>query len=134
MPFVASAGDDSGARLAQYAAMSTPDDVRKIALALEGVTEIDHFARPAFRTKKRIFAVIRPDGLYLHLPLERKEFLFEADARTFVRFMCGKTPELLVQLKAVGRKELGALLREAWESAQPPPKPAGKRVSLRASR
>ena len=114
--------------------MSTPDDVRKIALALPGTTEVDHFARPAFRTKKRIFAVIRPDGLYLHLPPERKEFLFEADARTFVKYMWGKTPEILVQLKSVNRKELGALLREAWESTQPPPKPAKKRVSSRASR
>jgi hypothetical protein len=137
MPLLARAGnlgDDSGARLAQTAPMSTPDDVRKIALALEGVTEIDHFARPAFRTKKRIFAVIRPDGLYLHLPPERKEFLFEADARTFVKYMWGKTPELLVQPKSVSRKDLGALLREAWESAQIPPKSVGKRVSSRASR
>ena len=121
-------------RLAQTLPMSTPDDVRRIALALEGVSEIDHFARPAFRTKTRIFAVIRPDGLYLHLPPERKEFLFEADARIFVKFMWGKTAQILVQLKSVGRKELEALLREAWESAQPPPKPAKKRVSSRASR
>ena len=64
--------------------MPTAADIRKIALALDGVTEIDHFARPAFRTTKRIFAVIRPDGLYLHLPDERKEFLFEAEPRTFV--------------------------------------------------
>ena len=120
--------------LGKTAPMSTPQDVRKIALTLPGVTEVDHFARPAFRTKKRIFAVIRPDGLYLHLPPERKEFLFEADARTFVKFMWGKTPVLLVQLESVGRKELEALLREAWEAAQPPPKPAGKRVSSRASR
>ena len=114
--------------------MSTPDDVRKIALALEGVTEVDHFARPAFRTKKRIFAVIRPDGLYLHLPPERKEFLFEADAQTFVKYMWGKTPELLVQLKAVSPKELEALLHEAWEFARPPSKQTRKRVSSRASR
>ena len=120
--------------LGKTAPMSTPQDARKIALALPGVTEVDHFARPAFRTKKRIFAVIRPDGLYLHLPPERKEFLFEADARTFIKFMWGETPQLLVQLKAIGRKELAALLREAWESAQPPPKPAQKRVSSRASR
>lgn len=92
-------------------------DARKIALALEGVSEVDHFARPAFRTKKRIFAVIRPDGLWLHLPIERKEFLFGAAPRAFVRYMWGKTPQLLVQLKAVKVPELKALLREAWEGA-----------------
>jgi hypothetical protein len=30
--------------------MPTPADIRKIALALEGVTEIDHWGRAAFRT------------------------------------------------------------------------------------
>ena len=102
--------------------MSTPADVRKIALALHGVTEVDHWGRPAFRTKKRIFAVIRPDGLHLCLPLERKEFLFEAAPATFVRFMWGKTPQLLVRLKRAGRAELQGLLREAWEYCAPPPK------------
>ena len=116
--------------------MPTPADVRRIALALPGVREIDHWGRPAFRTKKRIFAVIRPDGLYLHLPAERKVFLFEADPETFVRLMWGKTAEVIVQLKRISGKELAALVREAWESACPPPvktKPprAKKRVSSR---
>ena len=48
--------------------MATAADVRKCALALDGVSEVDHWGRPAFRTSKRIFAVIRPDGLFLHLP------------------------------------------------------------------
>lgn len=109
--------------------MSTQADIRKIALALDGVVEVDHWGRPAFRTKKRIFAVIRPDGLYLHLPTERKEFLFEADPETFVKLMWGKTPIILVQLKRVAKKELAALVREAWEYASPPP--AKKRVSSR---
>ncbi len=54
-------------RISQWPSAS---DIRKIALALDGTSEIDHFAyRPAFReTRKRIFAVMRPDGLYLHLP------------------------------------------------------------------
>jgi hypothetical protein len=111
--------------------MPTPADVRKIALALEGVKEVDHWGRPAFRTKKRIFAVIRPDDLYLHLPAERKEFLFEADPATFVKFMWGKTPEIIVQLDRIAKKELAALLREAWDLAAPPYKPAQKRVSSR---
>ena len=111
--------------------MAVTTEIRKIAMGFEGVTEIDHFGRPAFRSKKRIFAVIRPDGLWLYLPPERKEFLFEADPKAFVRFMWGKTAELLVQTDRVGPKELKALLTEAWESAAPRPK---KRVSSRANR
>jgi hypothetical protein len=106
---------------------ATPEDIRKIALALEGVSEIDHWQRPAFRTKKRIFAVIRPDGLYLHLPVERKEFLFEADPQTFIRFMWGKTANLIVNLKKIGKTELKALIAEAHAFADTPKKPAKPR-------
>ena len=97
-------------------------DIRKIALALDGVSEIDHFARPAFRTKTRIFAVIRADGLFLHLPEERKEFLFAADPGTFVKYMWGKRANVIVQPERVSKKELAALIREAWEFNLPPAK------------
>jgi hypothetical protein len=67
--------------------MAAAADVRKLALALDGVSEVDHWGRPAYRTAKRIFAVMRPDGLFLHLPEERKQFLFEAAPEVFVKFM-----------------------------------------------
>jgi hypothetical protein len=100
--------------------MPTAQDIRKTALALEGVSEIDHFGRPSFRTKKRIFAVVRPDGLYLHLPEERKEFLFEADPKTFVKFLWGKRSNVIVNLARIGKRELDALIGEAWASVAPP--------------
>ncbi|MGN6516614.1 MAG: MmcQ/YjbR family DNA-binding protein [Rhizomicrobium sp.] len=108
--------------------MATSREVRSIALSLEGVTEIDHFARPAWRTTKRIFAVMRPDGLYLNLPDERKQFLFEADPKTFVKYMWGKTANVIVQIDRVSRKELEALIREAWTHNLPPPKKAKKKT------
>src|SRR5436305_14960491 len=103
--------------------MTTPDHIRKLVLAFEGATEVDHWGRPAFRTKKRIFAVIRPDGLWLYLPEERKEFLFEADPKASVRYMWGKHPEIIVQTERVSKKELSALLRQAYANALPPSKP-----------
>ena len=109
--------------------MPNKQDVRKIALALDGVTEVDHFGRPSWRTKKRIFAVMRPDGLFVHLPEERKEFLFEADPKTFVKFMWGKRSNVIVQIARIGQKELEALIREAWEfSAAPAKKTAPRKV------
>ncbi|HSM95211.1 MAG TPA: MmcQ/YjbR family DNA-binding protein [Rhizomicrobium sp.] len=110
---------------------NTPNDVRKIALSLDGVTEIDHFRRPAWRTAKRIFAVMRPDGLYLNLPDERKEFLFAADDKTFVKYMWGKTANVIVQIDRVSKKELDALIREAWMHNLPAPKKAKKKVNAR---
>jgi hypothetical protein len=114
--------------------MPTPADVRKIALSLDGVTQIDHFARPAWRTKKRIFAVMRPDGLYLHLPEERKEFLFAAAPKTFVKYMWGKRAEIIVQVARVSKKELEGLIREAWESCKPAEKTTRAKPPRRASR
>jgi len=107
--------------------MPTPADVRKIAMALEGVSEIDHFARTAWRTKKRIFAVMRPDGLYVDLPDERKEFLFEADPKLFVKYMWGKRSNVIVQIGKIGKTELEALITEAWEKNGPAPKKAATR-------
>jgi hypothetical protein len=93
--------------------------IRQVALSFEGAAEVDHWNRPAFRTSRRIFAVIRPDGLWLYLPEERKEFLFEADPKAFVKYMWGRHPELLLQPDRVSKKELTALLREAYEAALP---------------
>jgi hypothetical protein len=109
--------------------MATSADVRKCALALDGVSEVDHWGRPAFRTSKRIFAVMRPDGLYLHLTEERKQFLFEAAPEVFVKFMWGKTANVIVQIAEVSKKELEALIREAWQHATPTRKQFVGRVS-----
>jgi hypothetical protein len=100
----------------------TPAAVRKFALSLAGVSEIDHFARPAWRTTKRIFAVMRPDGLYLNLDDERKEFLFAADPKIFVKYMWGKRANVIVQIAKISKRELEALIREAWETNRPPSK------------
>src|ERR1700753_4237764 len=102
--------------------MPTRADVKKIAMALADVSEVDHWGRPSYRTPTRIFAVMRPDGLYLHLPDERKEFLFEADPKVFVKYMWGKTANVIVQIDKLGKRELEALIREPWQKILPPPK------------
>jgi hypothetical protein len=113
--------------------MPTASDVRKISLALDGVSEVDHWGRPGYRTSKRIFAVMRPDGLYLHLPEERKQFLFAAAPEMFVKFMWGKTANVIVQIAKVSKKELEALIREAWQHATPSAKAATRRGAAKAA-
>ncbi len=110
--------------------MPSPAEVRKIALSLDGVVEVDHFGRPSWRTKKRIFAVMRPDGLYVDLPDERKDFLFEADPKTFVKYMWGKRANVIVQIAKVSKRELEALIREAWTKNLPQP-PKSKKASAK---
>jgi hypothetical protein len=112
--------------------MPTRADVKKIALSLEGTSEIDHWHRPAWRTAKRIFAVMRPDGLWLHLPEERREFLFAADPKAFVKYMWGKRAEIIVQIERVSNKELRALISEAHVNAQPEPKKSWRQRKPRA--
>ena len=114
--------------------MATEADVRKIALALEGVSEVDHWGRPSYRTKARIFAVMRPDGLNLNLPEERKAFLFEADPATFVKFMWGKKAVVLVQIAKVSKTELAALIHEAWVHSKPVAKAAPRKTKKVASK
>lgn len=111
--------------------MSTVAYVRKTALALDGVREIDHWGRPAYRTARRIFAVLRPDGLFLHLPEERKQFLFEAAPDVFVKFMWGKTANVIVQIAKLSREELEALVCEAWQHAAPAAKTAKPRTTAK---
>jgi hypothetical protein len=75
---------------------------------------------------------MRPDGLYLNLPDERKEFLFAADDKTFVKYMWGKTANVIVQIERVSKKELDALIREAWTHNLPPVKAAKKSPAPKA--
>jgi hypothetical protein len=112
--------------------MPTASDVRNIALALDGVSEVDHWGKPSYRTSKRIFAVMRPDGLYLHLPEQRKQFLFAAAPEMFVKFMWGKTANVIVQIAGVSNKELEALMREAWQHAAPSAKAAKPRIAAKS--
>lgn len=112
--------------------MASESDVKKTALALDGVTEVDHFGRPSYRTKTRIFAVMRPDGLFLHFPEERKEFLFGADPKVFVKYMWGKRANVIVQIDKIGKKELEALIREAWEFSSTPAKASKPKLKLAA--
>jgi hypothetical protein len=72
---------------------------------------------------------MRPDGLYLHLTEERKQFLFEAAPEVFVRFMWGKTANVIVQIARISKSELQALIREAWQHATPIAKPGKPRAA-----
>jgi hypothetical protein len=109
--------------------MPSPADVKKIALSLDGVTEVDHWGRPSYRTTKRIFAVMRPDGLNLNLPEERKEFLFEAAPDVFVKYMWGKTANVIVQIAKISPKELKALIIESYTHNLPPPPKTKKKTN-----
>jgi hypothetical protein len=102
--------------------MSTCDDVRRLALALPGAAEVDHWGAPAFRTKRRIFITLRPleQKAMFHLTEEHQEVLFEARPEAFEPLHWGKVTRAFLNLKKIQVRELEALVKEAADYAAPP--------------
>jgi hypothetical protein len=102
--------------------MSTCADVRRFALALDGVSEVDHWGRPAFRTKRRIFITLRPQEqrAMFHIPEEHQELLFEMRPEAFEPLHWRKITRCFVNLGQIPTPELEKLVREAWQYASEP--------------
>ncbi|MGD0192603.1 MAG: MmcQ/YjbR family DNA-binding protein [Rhizomicrobium sp.] len=114
--------------------MSTCADVRKFALALEGVEEVDHWGVPAFRTKRRIFITLRPaeEKAMFHIGDEHQELLFDVRPDAFEPLHWGKATRCFVNLKKVPGRELELLVREARDLALPAKtKTRRKKISAR---
>lgn len=59
--------------------------IRKLALALEGAYAVVHVDRPAFRTKRKIFATLPPDAQAVNL-------MFDAATQ---EFFCEQAPDVI---------------------------------------
>jgi hypothetical protein len=57
----------------------SPDEVRRLALALPETHEEPHFDRTSFRVGRRIFATLAPDGGTLNVMLDEEEARASAD-------------------------------------------------------
>lgn len=62
--------------------------IRKLALALEGASEVVHVDRPAFRTKRKIFATLPPDE-------EAVNLMFDPPTQ---EFFCEQAPGVIAPL------------------------------------
>lgn len=100
----------------------TPARFRKLVLALEGVTEVPHMNRTAYRTKRKIFATIG-DNRRVHLivePEDRREALIESFPKVF--FSLGgwsKLGYVAVEISKVDEALFTELVTEAYEGALP---------------
>jgi hypothetical protein len=103
--------------------MATCDDVRRFALALPGVEEVEHWGVPAFRTKRRIFITLQPpeQKAMFHLTEEHQEILFEARPEAFEPLHWGKVTRAFLNLKKIPMRELEGLVKEAADNAAPLP-------------
>jgi hypothetical protein len=92
------------------------DEVRTVALSLDGATQRDHHGNPSFRTARRIFATV-PDAQHLHV------MLAEEDIRAAVAEWPGWCEEkwwgkrlaaLRVSLPDCDAAVVAELLQDAW--------------------
>ncbi|NRF90684.1 MmcQ/YjbR family DNA-binding protein [Paenibacillus frigoriresistens] len=53
--------------------MVTADEIRSIALSLPETEEHDHWEKPSFRVRSKIYAVIQPDGVSLVIKTTKED-------------------------------------------------------------
>jgi hypothetical protein len=102
--------------------MASAAQVRRIALSLEGTTEVPHFDRTAFKVA-RIYATLAADGRSLNLGLRPDEQEFKCmaapDVFTPVQGGWGRQGWTIISLAKIGIPELKQSLEMAWRHALP---------------
>jgi hypothetical protein len=97
--------------------MATADDLRRLALGLEGTSEAPHFDRAAFKAV-RIYATLAPDGLTANFNFspEEQEFkcMLAPDAFRPIPNAWGRQGWTVANLAALSGAELKDALLIAW--------------------
>lgn len=99
------------------------EDVREVALALDGTTEVQHFERTAFRTKRKIFATLdpAPGDLNLMFDPEHRDFFCEQEPEVFTALAgaWGRQGATRCDLATVDQATLAPALQAAHRLAAP---------------
>ena len=97
--------------------------VRALALALPEAEEHDHFGRPSFRVRGKIFATLWPAENRAMVKLAREvqqEAIREnPDVISAVPGTWGERGPTFVDLQGVKRAEMALLLKSAWGGVAP---------------
>lgn len=100
--------------------------VRKLALALEGASEVVHFDRPAFRTTRKIFATLPPseEAVNLMFDVPTQEFFCEQAPGVIAPLPGGWGQMGMSQcdLKLADEATVHSALKAAYAVAAPKPK------------
>jgi hypothetical protein len=104
--------------------VATEADMRRIALSLPGTTEKPSYGTPGFRVKDKLFLRLRSDaegGLVVFVAdLGEKDALLQSDPKKFFTTAhYDGYATVLVNLKAVGVKELRELITDSWRTRAP---------------
>ena len=105
--------------------MATANDLRRLALAMEGTIEAPHFDRTAFKVK-RIYVTLAPDGLTANFKFSQDEQALKctvaSDAFAPVPGGWGRMGYTTATLANLTLPELQGALVMAHAHALPPPK------------
>jgi hypothetical protein len=105
--------------------MATGNDLRRMALALEGTTEAPHFDRAAFKVA-RIYVTLAPDGRTANFKFtpDEQEFkcMMAPEAFSPIPNAWGRQGWTTANLSKLGAAELESALETAWAHAVKKPK------------
>ncbi|SDX50508.1 MmcQ/YjbR family DNA-binding protein [Paenibacillus sp. CF384] len=102
--------------------MITEDQIRSYALSLPETDEVDHWGKPSFRVRNKIYAVIQPDGVSLLVKLtadDRAAYTTMDPAVYQVPPKYATLNYVIIQLELVDPNELKSLLFKAWSLVAP---------------
>jgi hypothetical protein len=101
--------------------VASSEDLRRIALSLEGTTETPHFDRAAFKVA-RIYATLAPDRQTANLKFapDEQEFKCLLAPETFAPIpnAWGRQGWTVAKLSTLGEADLRAALEIAWRHGQ----------------
>ena len=113
----------------------TPDEVRRLALKMDGATEGAHMGHPDFRANGKIFGTLYPDGAsgMVKLTPDQQQDFISGDSAAFVPASgaWGRQGCTTVRLDSVVEDKLGEAMTLAWQNtvkaaAKSKPKRANK--------
>jgi hypothetical protein len=102
--------------------MMSVEEVRTFAMSLPESEEIEHWGKPSFRVKNKIFAVVQEDSVSLVIKTtgDDKHIYTTMDASVYsIPESFTKLNYMIVNLELVDPEELRGLLIKAWCSMAP---------------
>ncbi|KYF60765.1 MmcQ/YjbR family DNA-binding protein [Sorangium cellulosum] len=101
--------------------MISSDDFQRLALSLPEAEEQDHFGKPSFRVRGKIFAThwVDQESAVLKLSLDEQDSLVQAQPDVFSVTPWGHQGWTRVELRRVDRTLLEELLAGAWRRVAP---------------
>jgi hypothetical protein len=102
--------------------MVTVEEVRHFCLTLPEAEELDHWGKPSFRIRNKIFVALREDGtsLIVKVSPEDKMIFTTMEPETYhIPPTFSNMNFIIVQIDAVNPVELWGLIQKAWRSLAP---------------